>query len=374
VTQRDAAALKAALEERFELYFELADAPEGEAPVAISNPKYMQALSSVLESYSLPGPGEFDPLPIMSIFYYFMFGMMLSDAGYGIVITAVCGICLLKFKNMDENWKANLRMFLLCGVSTIFWGAMFSSYFGDALNVISRVFFGHEIGIPPIWFSPLDDPMLLLVFCLGIGIVHLSTGYLLKARWHWAHKRLLDGIYDGVFPVLMLLPLVLIFMTSSIFNNLAGFTITLPSWATYLCLGISVLCMIGILLTSGRESRGIKRLMKGAYNLYSTLTGWLSDAFSYSRLLALGLATGVVATVMNQIGSMAGSGVVGIILYVLVFALGQTLNFGINTLGAYVHSNRLEYVEFFGKFYEGGGRKFSPFGVHTKHIKLEEAK
>ena len=109
----------------------------------------------------------------------------------------------------------------------------------------------------------------------------------------------------------------------------------------------------------------------GAYDLYN-LTGWLSDLLSYSRLLALGLATGVIASVINQIGSMGGNSIVGIILFIIVFIFGHIFNMSINILGAYVHTNRLQYVEFFGKFYEGGGREFHPFRSETKYVDIEE--
>jgi V/A-type H+-transporting ATPase subunit I len=131
--------------------------------------------------------------------------------------------------------------------------------------------------------------------------------------------------------------------------------------------------MAGVVITGGRESKNwFKRILKGLYALYNVLAGWLGDILSYSRLLALGLATGVIASVINALGTMSGSGVMGFLVFIVVFILGHTINFGINALGAYVHSNRLEYVEFLGKFYEGGGRKFAPFGIHTKYYLVEE--
>ena len=102
------------------------------------------------------------------------------------------------------------------------------------------------------------------------------------------------------------------------------------------------------------------------------MTGWLSDVLSYSRLLALGLATGVIASVVNQMGSMFGDGILGAIIFILVFIVGHALNLAINLLGAYVHTNRLQYVEFFGKFYEGGGKPFEPFFANTKYVDVKE--
>ena len=149
---------------------------------------------------------------------------------------------------------------------------------------------------------------------------------------------------------------------------MTGFT--LPP--IFLTIG-GVCALIGaviILFFSGRGSKPVKRLLKGIYGVYG-VTSYLSDILSYSRLLALGLATGVIAQVFNQIGSMFG-GVLGVIPFTIVFLIGHTLNIGINALGAYVHTNRLQFVEFFGKFYEGGGEKFAPFKINTKHYNIKE--
>jgi V/A-type H+-transporting ATPase subunit I len=369
VLERDAAALKKELEGAYMLAFEVSDGDD-DAPVYLQNGDFVQAISGVLESYSLPGPGEIDPLPVMSVFYYLTFGLMFSDAAYGLVLAGVCAWLLRKFKNMEQGMKNFLQMFFWCGISTIIWGVVFSSYFGDVVNVVSRTFFGHEVGIPPLWFAPLEKPMLMLVFCLGVGVLHLTFAYGMKAWSHIRRGRGIEALYDAVFPVGLIYPLIVVLMGGGIFETMAGFKLDLSAAASQTCMAISGVCMLGIVLTGGRESQnwGV-RILQGVYALYNQLAGWLSDILSYSRLLGLGLAAGVIASVMNSLGSMGGGGPIGILLFIIVFLLGQSLNFAINVLGSYVHSNRLEYVEFFGKFYEGGGRKFTPFGVNTKHIK-----
>lgn len=374
IPQQSAAALQDELTRAFTCEVDILPVGEHEdEPILLKNSWFTEPTESVLESYSLPSKGELDPVGIMGIFYYIMFGLMFSDAGYGLILAGVCGVCLLAFKNMEPNWSKNIRMFFWCGVSTIFWGVVFSSYFGDVVNAVSKQFFGNEVGIPPLWFAPLEDPMKLLFFCLAIGIVHLTVGYIMKGITCAKNGSFLDILYDAVFPIVVLYPLVVILLGSDMFAGMAGFKLTLPPVVTNVCLIVSGICMVGVLFTGGRESKNwFKRILKGAYALYNVLAGWLSDILSYSRLLALGLATGVIASVINQLGGMFGVGVVGVIGFVLVFVVGHGINFGINVLGAYVHSNRLEYVEFFGKFYEGGGRKFNPFGIHTKYYKIEE--
>ena len=108
------------------------------------------------------------------------------------------------------------------------------------------------------------------------------------------------------------------------------------------------------------------------YGLYNTASGYLGDILSYSRLLALGLSTGVIATVINLLGTMPGNKVAKLILFIIVFLLGHTANIAINLIGTYVHTNRLQYVEFFSKFYEGGGRSFTPLKADTKHFRFKE--
>ena len=374
IPEKYAGALRRAIEERFDCAVEIESAKDDEnAPVLLQNARFSEPLESVLESYSLPGKGEIDPTPVMSFFYYFMFGLMFSDAGYGFIMAAVCGACLLLFQNMPRDMKKNLQLFFWCGVSTIFWGVLFSSYFGDVVNVFSRTFLGRETGIPALWFLPLDNPMRLLVFCLGVGVVHLLTGYVMKAANLAKNGRYIDIVYDAVFPVAILLSLLVPLMGSEMFKSMAGFRILLGRAASNVCLTVAAACMAGVVLTGGRESRNwFKRILKGIYALYNVLAGWLGDILSYSRLLALGLATGVIASVINALGAMPGGGIAGFVIFIAVFLFGHALNFGINALGAYVHSNRLEYVEFFGKFYEGGSRRFAPYGIHTKYYLIRE--
>ncbi|HWR22396.1 MAG TPA: V-type ATP synthase subunit I [Feifaniaceae bacterium] len=374
IPERDSEQLRQAITGRFDCAVELESAADdADAPVMLQNTGFSEPVESVLESYSMPGRGELDPTPVMSIFYYIMFGLMFSDAGYGLIMAGVCGACLLLFRDMKDSMKKNLRLFFWCGVSTIFWGVMFSSYFGDVVNVFSRTFLGHETGIPPVWFAPLDSPMKLLVFCLGIGVVHLLAAYAMKACNQAKNRQYIDIVYDAVFPVAILLGLLALLMNSDMFLNMAGFRLSLSAAASSACLWIAAACMLGVVLTGGRESKSwFKRILKGLYALYNVLAGWLGDILSYSRLLALGLATGVIASVINSLGTMSGGGVPGFIIFVLVFLVGHAMNFGINVLGAYVHSNRLEYVEFFGKFYEGGSRKFLPYGIHTKYYLIRE--
>ena len=132
-----------------------------------------------------------------------------------------------------------------------------------------------------------------------------------------------------------------------------------------------VVAALGIVVMGGRESKGAKRVLKGLYGLYGA-TSYFGDMMSYSRLMALGITTGVMGQVFNLLGSMLGGGVVGAIFMAVIFVAGHSINFGLNILGAYVHTMRLQYVEMFSKFYEGGGREFTPFAFNSKYIRLQE--
>ncbi len=367
-----ASKLEKKLSEDFDAVVEIEDIKANEvAPVALKNNKLTAPVESVLETYSMPKKGEIDPTAIMAIFYYLFFGMMFSDAGYGIIMTLGCAFVLLKFKNMESGLKKSVQMFLGCGISTTFWGFMFGGFFGDAITIIAKTFFNTDIVLQPLWFNPIEgsNSVTLLMVCFLFGIIHLFVGLALQGYMHIKNGRPLDAIYDVLSWYLLIGGGILALLTQDMMMTMTGFV--LPSYFLTIggiCAGIGALLIV---LFGGRGSKPVKRLLKGAYGLYGA-TGYLSDLLSYSRLLALGLATGVIAQVFNQIASIAGNGIIGILIFIPVFIVGHTLNIGINALGAYVHTNRLQFVEFFGKFYEGGGEKFNPFKINTKHFKIKE--
>lgn len=371
ITEKDAQSLRQYLEEKFDAVVECTDIPENEEiPIVLKNNALTRPVESVLETYSMPKRYEFDPTGIMAIFYYIFFGMMFSDAGYGLVMTIACAVVLKKFTNMEEGLKKSVKMFFFCGISTTFWGTMYGSFFGDAITVIGRTFFNADWKFPALWFDPIQgtNSMTLLMYCFLFGIIHIFVGLGISGYMSIKNGRPLDAVYDVLSWYLLVGGGILALLSMDMLKSMTGFT--LPP--VFLTIG-GVCALIGaliILFFSGRGSKPVKRLLKGIYGVYG-VTGYLSDILSYSRLLALGLATGVIAQVFNQIGSMFGGGL-GVIPFVIVFLIGHTLNIGINALGAYVHTNRLQFVEFFGKFYEGGGEKFAPFKINTKHYNIKE--
>ncbi len=366
-------AVKKAIGEVYDCVIDVEDLKEDEEPPTIlNNNGFSSSMEGVLESYGLPHKGEFDPTTIMSFFYVFFFGMMLSDAAYGAIIAIACFIVLKKYPRMGEGMHKSLKMFMFCGVSTLVWGVLFGGYFGNVVDIVSGTFFGKTVTVPALWFIPLNDPMRLLVYSLAFGVIHLFVGLGIKGYMLLKDGKPLDFFCDVVLWYAFLIGLLLMLIPTDIFASIAQAKITFPPFLNMLAKALAIIGVVGLVLMSGRENKNpALRIALGAYDVYN-ITGWLSDVLSYSRLLALGLATGVIASVVNQMGSMFGKGIVGIIGFLIVFIVGHTLNLAINLLGAYVHTNRLQFVEFFGKFYEGGGKPFEPFKSDTKYVDIKE--
>lgn len=345
---------------------------DDDPPTILTNNKFSESMEGVVESYGLPHRGEFDPTGIMSFFYVFFFGLMLSDAAYGAIMAGLCFAVLKKFPNMSRGTYKNIKMFMFCGLTTMFWGVMFGGYFGDVIQVVARTFLNKEVTVPALWFEPLGDPMRLLLWCMGFGVIHLFVGLGIKGYQQIKARAYMDFMCDVILWYVFLIGLILLLLPTDIFASISRMNIVFPHAVNVLAKGMAITGAAGLLLMSGREQKNpALRIALGAYDIYN-ITGWLSDVLSYSRLLALGLATGVIASVVNQMGSMTGSGIIGVILFTIIFIIGHLLNMAINLLGAYVHTNRLQFVEFFSKFYEGGGRPFKPFIRDTEYIDLKE--
>ncbi len=373
IPKKAAGAVEKAIGEHYDCVIDIDELKEDEEPpTVLQNNAFSSSVEGVLEAYGLPHKGEFDPTTIMSFFYVFFFGMMLSDAAYGAIVAIACFVVLKKYPRMSASMHKSIKLFMFCGLSTIVWGILFSGYFGDAVDVIGRTFFGVEVSVPPLWFAPLNDPMKLLIYSMAFGLVHLFVGLGIKGYMQIKDKQYLDFFCDVVLWFIFLIGLIMMLIPSDIFASIAQVKIVFPPVLNTLAKALSVIGAVGLLLMSGRSSKNpVLRLALGAYDIYN-ITGWLSDVLSYSRLLALGLATGVIASVVNQMGSMLGGGIVGAIGFAIIFVIGHAMNLSINLLGAYVHTNRLQFVEFFGKFYEGGGRPFEPFETDTKYVDIKE--
>jgi V/A-type H+-transporting ATPase subunit I len=274
---------------------------------------------------------------------------MFADVGYGLILTLACfgGIRLL---NPKQGLRRMMYMFGYCGISAIVMGLLFGGWFGDfptaimenLLGVSVDTTVGHFFG-SGLWFNPLDNPMLFLILSLGFGFLHIVAG--MAIQFYVLCK---DGKpWEAVCTIL---PYWVIF---------AGVILML---AVGVSVGLTVF-IIGAVMVLLLNGYGIKnpfsRLMKGLGGLYG-LVNYMSDLLSYSRILALSLVAAVLAKVINMITLMGRSGAVGVVVMILILLVGHTFNLAINVLGSFVHTSRLQYLEFFGKFYEDGGRAFEP--------------
>ncbi len=324
-----------------------------DVPVLLSNRAAARNFESVLSMYALPRYGRFDPTAIMSVFYTIIFGLMFADVGYGAVMVLGC-LAALKLLHPSESMRQFLRMFAICGASCIIGGILFGGYFGDLPNAVMEGFGGRE-STPTlaVWFDMVEEPIMMLVLSLGVGAVHMVTAFVIKFIILVRDGYVFDAIAD-VGSWLML------------FAG-AGVYFVQPMVGAILA-GLGVLMLI---CTQGRhEKNGVMRVLKGVMSLYD-IVGYLSDLLSYSRILALSLASAVIASVMNLLSTMGGLTVGGIILFIIVFLIGHVINFLVNILGTYVHTSRLQYIEFFGKFYESGGRAFAPLEPKSKYVNFK---
>ncbi|MEA5094901.1 MAG: V-type ATP synthase subunit I [Sedimentibacter saalensis] len=344
---------------KHQCWFEIYEPEEGEqTPIAMQNNSFTQPFEAITELYSLPSSSNIDPTPYMAPFYCLFFGLMLADVGYGLIMAAATYMVLKKFK-LEGSIQKLMRVFFYCGISTAFWGVMFGSWFGDAIPAAARLLFNSDFTVKPLWLNPMEQPMTLLIVSFVFGIIHLFTGMAVKAHILIRDGNPLDALFDIGFWYGLIIGLILLLFGNTVIPGSGQ----IGKW-------MSIIFALGLVLTQGRAKKNIAgKLISGVLSLYN-ITSYLSDVLSYSRLLALGLATGVVSSVMSILGSMGGRNVFGILLFVVVMIIGHTFNFAINALGAFVHAARLQYVEFFGKFYEGGGEPFKPFTKKTKYNRI----
>jgi V/A-type H+-transporting ATPase subunit I len=328
------------VEDAVEIYdLEIVDAEEGElAPTATKNNWFVSSYEYVTDMFSTPRPDEIDPNPVMSPWYWFIFGMMMGDTGYGLVMMLLFAF-LIKAKKPKGNSLRMYRSFIYAGVSTIFWGVMFGSYFGFEL-------------FPPVIFIPMNKPLEMLVLSLIIGAAHIITGLATKAYSKIKAKQYFDALCDDISWILIIIGLGLAFIPQTSTIGIAT------------AIGGAVL----IIFTGGRSKPSlIGKITGGATSLYG-VTGYMSDILSYSRILALSLSTAIIGMVMNMLAGMLQSNPIGFVLSFVVYIIGHIFNIAMGLLSAYVHDSRLQYIEFFGKFFEGGGYQFKPLSPSTKYI------
>ncbi len=338
--------------EEFGCAYSMEDPQEGEdPPTAMENGPIAEPFTAITEMYGMPRYGSLvDPNPLMVPFYITFFGFIMGDAIYGIIIALGCflGLKLMKPKGSTRQM---LTLFMYCGFGTIIAGILMGGWLSDAVPLFTEAVLGKRLTIPPLWFNPLEDPMKMLIFSMVLGAIQIITGMAVSAWRQIKQKDYVGALCDtGAWYVIFL------------GVGLLALGLSAGKW---LALGGAAL----ILLLGGHDKKGIGKVTGGLGKLYS-VTGFVSDLLSYSRIMALGLSGAVVGSVINKMGTMAGGGIVGVLLFVVVGLIGHTFNVAISVLGAYVHTSRLQYIEFFGRFYEDGGRIMRPLQNKTKYVEM----
>jgi V/A-type H+-transporting ATPase subunit I len=369
ISRRHAEKLKQRLEDKYpEMELIISDPEPGEIPpVELANNRLVTPFEAVTKLYGLPRHDELDPTPLLAPFFFVFFGLCLTDGGYGLVL-ALLTYWGLRHLLLAEGSRNLVRLLFLSGVAAILAGAITGSWFGDIIDFLPEAFHPLKtIKNSLIVFDPINDPngpMLFMGISLVLGFLQVWFGIGVKLYAELREKNIGAALLDQ-------LPWLLIFLGLSLFG-LHWFEVIGQSWAT-ISLGLIYSGAGIILLFSGREHKNIfKRLGSGILGLYNSI-GYFSDILSYSRLLALGLATGVIATVVNKIAFMTtGIPVIGYIFMFLILIGGHIFNLAISGLGAFVHTSRLQFVEFFPKFFQGGGKLFTPFAWESKYSVVKE--
>jgi len=354
--ERNALGVKKFLESKFIVSIDIEEPGEDEEfPVLLENRGISETGEPVIRMYSLPSSREIDPNAVMAPFFIIFFGLMFSDGGYGLILALLSGIVLWRFK-LEEDMRKFMKLMFFCGLSTMFWGLMFGGWFGISSLVKYAV-----------WFDMVGEPERMLSWSLLFGVIHIYAGYALKAANLIREKKYLDALFDVGF--------VYVFYTGAVFTLLPYVPAVDPDKAAPLVNAGKYLLVAGgilLVLTQGRDRKNIIGKLTGGLSSIYNVISFLSDILSYSRLLALGLATSIIASIINELSLMFDMPIViKIIASAAILLAGHVINFGINALGAYVHSCRLQYLEFFGKFYTGGGEAFSPLKINTKYTKLK---
>ena len=318
-------------------------APEDypQVPVKLKNNILTRPLNMVTEMYSLPAYGTLDPNPLMAPFFILFYGIMMADMGYGLLMM-LAGAVILKKKKPGGTFGHLCGLLVLCGVTTFIMGALTGGFFGDFLTQVVKLTTGGDFALPAL-FTPLEDTMMILVGAMCLGFVQILTGMAVSFVSKLKNGQVMDAVFEEVTWWIVFAGLGLM---------IAGIT---PI----------VLALGGVLVVAGPvvQNQGFGKVTGIFGSLYNHVTGYFGDILSYSRLMALMLAGSVIAQVFNTLGAIPGN----IVIFLIISFAGNTLNFALNLLGCYVHDLRLQCLEYFGKFYQDGGRPFRPLDLNTKY-------
>jgi len=331
------------------LPLEIAEEEYEEVPTVLENNAFLQPFENLTEMYGLPKYGELDPTPYTAPFYLVFFGMMAADLGYGALLWLGTFI-MLKFFHFDKGMNRNLKFFHLLSYPVMIWGIVFGSAFGADL--------------PSQPLSLSKDLITIMILSIIFGVIQIMVGLSLGAYSNLKKKAYTDA-YTSHLGWLAIITGIILYVLGSMVLNI--------SWIATIGSSIAIIAAVAIVVITVLSSENKwGGLASGLYNLYG-ISGYVADVVSYTRLMALAVSGGSIASAFNML--------VGFLPPVARFTAGiflivalQGLNIFLSFLGAYVHGLRLQFVEFFGKFYDGGGHALKPFKTYEKYVDIKQQK
>ena len=334
--------------------------PDEEPPSLLTNGNTVRPFNILTELYSSPKYRGIDPTPLLAPFFWIFFGMCLGDAGYGIVVFGLIMFVFRKYKKIAPGVKDFITLFLFCSVSTFIYGVISGSFFGNFIDAF----------LPPLvplknalmLVDPMTNPMQVLGISLLLGVIHLMFGLLVAAYDMLRNGEIIDAIGDKISWFFFIVGLCLYGV------GLGGM---LPPHFVQIGGAMAIIGAVIIFIYAGKgEPNYAKKVINGFLALYGS-TSYLGDILSYSRLLALGFGSAVIGMVINLLGGLAAEiPYVGWLVAITVVIGGHIFSIAINILGSFVHPLRLQYVEFFGKFYTGGGEPFTPLTLSQEFVNV----
>ena len=328
-----------------------------EIPVEIENNAKVRPFEVITRLYGMPQHFEVDPTTVLAPFFAVFFGLCLTDAGYGLVIIALMALLIKK----SQGDKKLYWMLGICAAATVLAGALTGGWFGDGIQQFIPGMKGKNVAL---WFDPMKKPMTFFYLSIGLGYFQIMVGLAVGCVHSFRRKDFAAAVFDYLVWLVMLNAIVLF---------LAGLFGAFPAALGKVCGYVALVPAAMILMFSHREGGWGGRIGMGFYNLFSTIF-YMGDVLSYLRLMALGMVTAGLAMAINVIVKIVG-GIpygIGIVAMIVVFVGGHLFNLAINALGAFVHTLRLQYVEFFPKFFAGGGKQFAPLSKKYEHIYIKK--
>ena len=330
--------------------WELTDpAPEEypDVPVKLKNNKLTWPLNMVTEMYSLPAYDGVDPNPLMAPFFILFYGIMMADMGYGLLMILASIIITKKSRPKGTSGQMFGLMFS-CGISTFLMGALTGGFFGDFLpQLVGIIDPDTTFKALPSLFTPLDDTITILIGAMALGFVQIVTGMAISFVEKIKKGQIMDAIWEELTWWI-------------VFAGIACMALGVTNIVLYVGLAM-------VVVGSGWSAKGFGKVTAIFGSVYNHVTGYFGDILSYSRLMTLMLAGSVIASVFNTLGAIPGN----VVIFLIVSMLGNGLNFALNLLSCYVHDLRLQCLEYFGKFYQDGGRPFEPLAINTKYVDIQ---